>query len=182
MTSRLQHGHVASSYTTPNREYDNPIATSRAVWSARQSDPPHAIRSTDFLRAARRLLPNRAGSVIQGYDEAAWAECPQLATVTCPWCTSLRSSRRATRVTGRARTESRGRPPSVTANTPNPVATRSRRARGLHPNIRNGARRTTLRSRETPKSVRATLARTCALRRRCRAARPSIFTSWASNS
>ena len=47
-------------------------------WSARQVIHHVADSEAQSYARLRRLLAEPAGSVIQGYDEAAWAECPQL--------------------------------------------------------------------------------------------------------
>jgi hypothetical protein len=47
-------------------------------WSARQVIHHVADSEAQSYARLRRLLAEPAGSVIQGYDEAAWAECQQL--------------------------------------------------------------------------------------------------------
>ena len=47
-------------------------------WSARQVIHHIADSEAQSYARLRRLLAEPAGSVIQGYDEAAWAECDQL--------------------------------------------------------------------------------------------------------
>ncbi len=47
-------------------------------WSARQILHHVADSETQSYIRLRRLLAEPAGSVIQGYDEAAWAECDAL--------------------------------------------------------------------------------------------------------
>jgi hypothetical protein len=44
-------------------------------WSARQVIHHIADSEAQSYARLRRLLAEPAGSVIQGYDEAAWAEC-----------------------------------------------------------------------------------------------------------
>jgi len=105
-------------------------------WSARQVIHHIADSEAQSYARLRRLLAEPAGSVIQGYDEAAWAECPQLGYRDLPVVHSLEVFK-AVRLAsldvldGFERSTS-----SVTANTPNPVATRSRRGSRSTPNIR----------------------------------------------
>jgi hypothetical protein len=47
-------------------------------WSARQVIHHIADSEAQSYARLRRLLAEPAGSVIQGYDEAAWAQCEQL--------------------------------------------------------------------------------------------------------
>ena len=47
-------------------------------WSARQVIHHVADSETQSYARLRRLLAEPAGSLIQGYDEAAWAECGAL--------------------------------------------------------------------------------------------------------
>ncbi len=47
-------------------------------WSARQVIHHVADSEAQSYARLRRLLAEAPGSVIQGYDEAAWAECEQL--------------------------------------------------------------------------------------------------------
>ena len=47
-------------------------------WSARQIIHHIADSEAQSYARLRRLLAEPAGSVIQGYDEAAWAQCEQL--------------------------------------------------------------------------------------------------------
>jgi hypothetical protein len=47
-------------------------------WSARQVIHHVADSETQSYARLRRLLAEPAGSLIQGYDEAAWAECSAL--------------------------------------------------------------------------------------------------------
>lgn len=47
-------------------------------WSARQVIHHVADSEAQSYARLRRLLAEPAGSVIQGYDEAAWAKCEQL--------------------------------------------------------------------------------------------------------
>jgi len=85
------------------------IATSRRLERARQVI--HHIADSEAQSYARPVACSPNGRLGHpGLREAAWAECPQLGYVTCPWCTARGLSRPATRVTGRARTDSRGRP------------------------------------------------------------------------
>ena len=47
-------------------------------WSARQVIHHVADSETQSYARLRRLLAEPAGSILQGYDEAAWAQCAQL--------------------------------------------------------------------------------------------------------
>lgn len=47
-------------------------------WSARQVIHHVADSEAQSYARLRRLLAEPSGSVIQGYDEAAWAQCPTL--------------------------------------------------------------------------------------------------------
>ena len=58
-------------------------------WSARQVIHHIADSEAQSYARLRRLLAEPAGSVIQGYDEAAWAECPQLGYHDLPIVHSL---------------------------------------------------------------------------------------------
>ena len=58
-------------------------------WSARQVIHHVADSEAQSYARLRRLLAEPAGSVIQGYDEAAWAECPQLGYTDLPIVHSL---------------------------------------------------------------------------------------------
>ena len=53
-------------------------------WSARQVTHHMADSETQSYVRLRRLLAEPAGSVIQGYDEGAWAECPSLGYQVLP--------------------------------------------------------------------------------------------------
>jgi hypothetical protein len=53
-------------------------------WSARQVIHHMADSEAQSYVRLRRLLAEPAGSVIQGYDEAAWAECVSLGYATLP--------------------------------------------------------------------------------------------------
>ena len=95
-------------------------------WSARQVIHHVADSEAQSYARLRRLLAEPAGSVIQGYDEAAWAECAQLGYRVLPIVALARGlqgradSRHSTCSDVCARPTS-----SVTASTPSPVATRS---------------------------------------------------------
>ena len=58
-------------------------------WTARQVIHHVADSEAQSYARLRRLLAEPAGSVIQGYDEAAWAECPQLGYHDLPIVHSL---------------------------------------------------------------------------------------------
>ena len=58
-------------------------------WSARQVIHHVADSEAQSYARLRRLLAEPAGSVIQGYDEAAWAQCPQLGYTELPVAHSL---------------------------------------------------------------------------------------------
>ena len=58
-------------------------------WSARQVIHHVADSEAQSYARLRRLLAEPAGSVIQGYDEAAWAECAQLGYTELPVAHSL---------------------------------------------------------------------------------------------
>jgi hypothetical protein len=58
-------------------------------WSARQVIHHIADSEAQSYARLRRLLAEPAGSVIQGYDEAAWAECQQLGYQDLPVVHSL---------------------------------------------------------------------------------------------
>jgi hypothetical protein len=58
-------------------------------WSARQVIHHVADSEAQSYARLRRLLAEPAGSVIQGYDEAAWAESPQLGYRDLPIVHSL---------------------------------------------------------------------------------------------
>jgi hypothetical protein len=58
-------------------------------WSARQVIHHIADSEAQSYARLRRLLAEPAGSVIQGYDEAAWAECHQLGYKDLPITHSL---------------------------------------------------------------------------------------------
>jgi hypothetical protein len=58
-------------------------------WSARQVIHHIADSEAQSYARLRRLLAEPAGSVIQGYDEAAWAECQQLGYRDLPVVHSL---------------------------------------------------------------------------------------------
>ncbi len=47
-------------------------------WTARQVIHHVADSEAQSYARLRRLLAEPAGSIIQGYDEAAWAQCPEL--------------------------------------------------------------------------------------------------------
>ena len=47
-------------------------------WTARQVIHHVADSETQGYARLRRLLAEPSGSIIQGYDEAAWAKCPEL--------------------------------------------------------------------------------------------------------
>ena len=47
-------------------------------WSARQVIHHVADSEAQSYARLRRLLAEPAGSILQGYDEAAWAQCAQL--------------------------------------------------------------------------------------------------------
>jgi hypothetical protein len=67
-------------------------------WSARQVIHHAADSETQSYARLRRLLAEPAGSTIQGYDEAAWAECVALGYKELPTEHSLevfRAVRRA---------------------------------------------------------------------------------------
>jgi len=53
-------------------------------WSARQVIHHMADSEAQSYVRLRRLLAEPAGSVIQGYDEGAWAECLSLGYATLP--------------------------------------------------------------------------------------------------
>lgn len=53
-------------------------------WSARQVIHHMADSETQSYVRLRRLVAEPEGSVIQGYDEAAWAQCEQLSYVNAP--------------------------------------------------------------------------------------------------
>jgi hypothetical protein len=58
-------------------------------WSARQIIHHMADSETQSYARIRRLVAEPAGSVIQGYDEAAWAECAALGYEELPVANSL---------------------------------------------------------------------------------------------
>jgi hypothetical protein len=58
-------------------------------WSARQVIHHVADSEAQSYARLRRLLAEPPGSVIQGYDEAAWAECEQLGYTVLPITHSL---------------------------------------------------------------------------------------------
>jgi hypothetical protein len=58
-------------------------------WSARQVIHHVADSEAQSYARLRRLLAEPAGSVIQGYDEAAWAQSPQLGYTELPVAHSL---------------------------------------------------------------------------------------------
>jgi hypothetical protein len=58
-------------------------------WSARQVMHHMADSEAQSYARLRRLLAEPSGSVIQGYDEAAWAECAQLGYHELPIAHSL---------------------------------------------------------------------------------------------
>ncbi|CAB4910141.1 unannotated protein [freshwater metagenome] len=58
-------------------------------WSARQIIHHMADSETQSYARLRRLVAEPAGSVIQGYDEAAWAECQALGYEELPVGNSL---------------------------------------------------------------------------------------------
>jgi hypothetical protein len=58
-------------------------------WSARQVIHHVADSEAQSYARLRRLLAEPSGSVIQGYDEAAWAESPQLGYRDLPVAHSL---------------------------------------------------------------------------------------------
>jgi hypothetical protein len=58
-------------------------------WSARQVIHHIADSEAQSYARLRRLLAEPAGSVIQGYDEAAWARCDQLGYEELPVENSL---------------------------------------------------------------------------------------------
>ena len=58
-------------------------------WSARQVIHHMADSEVQSYVRLRRLLAEPEGSVIQGYDESAWAESPSLAYETLPIDSSL---------------------------------------------------------------------------------------------
>jgi hypothetical protein len=58
-------------------------------WSARQVIHHVADSEAQSYARLRRLLAEPPGSVIQGYDEAAWAECEQLGYRDLPITHSL---------------------------------------------------------------------------------------------
>ena len=58
-------------------------------WSARQVIHHVADSEAQSYARLRRLLAEPSGSVIQGYDEAAWATCPTLGYETLPVENSL---------------------------------------------------------------------------------------------
>ena len=53
-------------------------------WSARQVIHHAADSETQSYVRLRRLLAEPSGSIIQGYDEAAWAQSPQLGYTELP--------------------------------------------------------------------------------------------------
>jgi DinB superfamily len=53
-------------------------------WSARQVIHHMADSESQSYVRLRRLVAEPEGSVIQGYDEAAWAECGQLGYIDTP--------------------------------------------------------------------------------------------------
>jgi len=58
-------------------------------WTARQVVHHVADSEAQSYARLRRLLAEPSGSVIQGYDEAAWAEAPELGYQTLPLETSV---------------------------------------------------------------------------------------------
>jgi hypothetical protein len=58
-------------------------------WSARQIIHHMADSESQSYARLRRLIAEPAGSVIQGYDEAGWAECETLGYTTLPVENSL---------------------------------------------------------------------------------------------
>ncbi len=58
-------------------------------WSARQVIHHVADSEAQSYARLRRLLAEPSGSVIQGYDEAAWAQCPTLGYEQLPVENSL---------------------------------------------------------------------------------------------
>jgi len=58
-------------------------------WSARQIIHHMADSETQSYARIRRLVAEPEGSVIQGYDEAAWAECSVLGYEELPVANSL---------------------------------------------------------------------------------------------
>jgi len=59
-------------------------------WSARQIIHHVADSETQSYLRLRRLLAEPAGSLIQGYDEGAWARCRELGYEELPVVNSLR--------------------------------------------------------------------------------------------
>jgi DinB superfamily len=53
-------------------------------WSARQVIHHMADSEAQSYARLRRLVAEPEGSVIQGYDEAAWAQCAQLGYIDAP--------------------------------------------------------------------------------------------------
>jgi hypothetical protein len=53
-------------------------------WSARQVIHHMADSEAQSYARLRRLVAEPEGSVIQGYDEAAWAQCTQLGYIDAP--------------------------------------------------------------------------------------------------
>lgn len=58
-------------------------------WSARQIIHHMADSEAQSYARLRRLIAEPSGSVIQGYDEAGWAECETLGYTTLPVANSL---------------------------------------------------------------------------------------------
>lgn len=58
-------------------------------WSARQVIHHMADSETQSYVRLRRLIAEPEGSVIQGYDEAAWAQCEALAYINAPVANSI---------------------------------------------------------------------------------------------
>lgn len=85
-------------YTAATREFLELASTippeqldvhSPGQWSPRQVVHHVADSEVQSYARLRRLLAEPAGSVIQGYDEAAWAECPALGYTELPVAHSL---------------------------------------------------------------------------------------------
>ena len=67
-----------------NATNDNLDSRHPEGWSARQVIHHMADSEAQSYVRLRRLLAEPAGSVIQGYDEGAWAECLSLGYATLP--------------------------------------------------------------------------------------------------
>ncbi len=97
-TRDVQMTEYADAYAASTESFDRLASTVPSAlldlhgaggWSARQVIHHVADGEAQSYARLRRLLAEPSGSVIQGYDEAAWAQCPALGYEELPVGNSL---------------------------------------------------------------------------------------------